>query len=175
MKKNKETRKDIKATNCDVMKPNIEISDNYLKEVATLLNTLLADEYILYTKTRNAHWNVQGAGFMELHAFFQSQYEVLDIIIDDVAERVRSLGHFALGSLKNFLNVTHMLENDDDFGNQKQIIQTLVNDHETIIRIMRNDLIPVSDKYKDLGTTDFLTGVMKQHEKMTWMLRAYLG
>ena len=157
------------------MKPNIEISDDHLKEVATLLNNLLADEYVLYTKTKNAHWNIQGSGFMELHTFFQSQYEALDIMVDDIAERVRSLGHFDLGSLKNFLSVTHMLENDDDFGNQKQIIQTLLNDHETIIRITRNELIPVSDKYKDLGTTDFLTGLMKQHEKMTWMLRAYLG
>jgi starvation-inducible DNA-binding protein len=157
------------------MKPNIEISDDHLKEVATLLNNLLADEYVLYTKTKNAHWNIQGSGFMELHTFFLSQYEALDIMVDDIAERVRSLGHFALGSLKNFLSVTHMLENDDDFGNQKQIIQSLLTDHETIIRIIRNDLVPVSDKYKDLGTTDFLTGLMKQHEKTTWMLRAYLG
>jgi len=157
------------------MKPNIEISDDHLKEVATLLNNLLADEYVLYTKTKNAHWNIQGSAFMELHTFFLSQYEALDIMVDDIAERVRSLGHFALGSLKNFLSVTHMLENDDDFGNQKQIIQSLLTDHETIIRIIRNDLVPVSDKYKDLGTTDFLTGLMKQHEKTTWMLRAYLG
>jgi len=157
------------------MKPNIEISDNHLKEVALLLNILLADEYLLYTKTKNAHWNIQGPGFIGLHTFFQSQYEALDIMADDIAERVRSLGHFALGSLKNFLSVTHMLENDEDFGNQKQIIETLVNDHETIIRIIRRDLVPVSDLYKDLGTTDFLTGIMKQHEKMTWMLRAYLG
>ncbi len=157
------------------MKPNIEISDIHLKEVATLLNKLLADEYVLYTKTRNAHWNIQGPSFMELHAFFQSQYEVLDIMIDEIAERVRTLGHFALGSLKNFLSITNMLENDQDFGNQKQIITTLLGDQETIIRIIRNDLIPVSDKYKDLGTTDFLTGLMQQHEKMSWMLRAYLA
>lgn len=157
------------------MKPNIEISDNHLKEVATLLNKLLADEYVLYTKTKNAHWNIQGPGFMELHTFFQRQYEALDIVVDAIAERIRALGHFALGSLKNFLSVTNMLENDDDFGNQKQIIQTLLNDHETIIRIIRNDLVPVSDKYKDFGTTDFLTSVMERHEKMTWMLRSYLG
>ncbi len=156
------------------MKPNIEISDIHLREVATLLNTLLADEYVLYTKTRSAHWNVQGLGFMELHSFFQTQYEALDIIVDDVAERVRSLGHFALGSLKSFLSVTHMLETESD-GSQKQIIQALINDHETIIRMIRNELTAISDKYKDLGTTDFLTGLMKQHEKMTWMLRSYLG
>ncbi len=157
------------------MKPNIEISDEHLKEVSLLLNTLLADEYVIYTKTKNAHWNIQGPNFMELHKFFQSQYEDLDIIVDEVAERIRTLGHFAIGSLKSFLSVTHLLENNHDFANQKQIIEALVNDHETIIRIIRNDIAPIADKSKDLGTADFVTGLMKQHEKMTWMLRAYIS
>jgi len=78
------------------MKPNIEISENNLKEVATLLNTLLADEYVLITKTRNAHWNVQGQNFMELHKLFEGQYEAVDNIIDEVAERIRTVGHFAI-------------------------------------------------------------------------------
>ena len=90
------------------MKTNIDISEKKLKDIATLLNTLLADEYLLYTKTRNAHWNIQGNNFMELHKFFESQYDALDIIIDDTAERVRALGHFALGSLKDFLKVARL-------------------------------------------------------------------
>lgn len=157
------------------MKPVIEISDNNLQEVANILNTLLADEYVLFTKTLNAHWNVQGPNFMELHKFFQMQYDELYLLIDNLAERIRSLGHFAAGSLKNFLSNTHLLEDNSDFGNQKQILQTLINDHETIIRYIRNELPKVSDTYKDLGTTDFMTGIMMQHEKMTWMLRAYLA
>src|SRR5690606_11514046 len=157
------------------MKPNIEISDKNLKEVSTLLNTLLADEYVLYTKTRNAHWNIQGQNFMELHKFFQSQYEELDETIDEIAERVRMLGHFPIGSLKDFLAITNLLENAEDFSNQKKILQTLITDHETVIRIIRNEITPISDKYKDLGTSDFLTGIIKQHEKMAWMLRAYLS
>jgi len=157
------------------MKPVIEISDNHLQEVANILNTLLADEYVLFTKTLNAHWNVQGSSFMDLHKFFQMQYDELYLMIDNVAERIRSLGHFASGSLKNFLSVTHLLEDNSDFGSQKQILTTLINDHETIIRYIRNELSKVSDTYKDLGTTDFMTGIMQQHEKMTWMLRAYLA
>ena len=157
------------------MKATIGIPDKETEEIVTLLNTLLADEYALYTKTRNAHWNVFGPNFYELHKFFETQYETLDIIIDDIAERVRSLGHYALGSLKDFLAVTHMDEENHDFNNPKQIIQTLVNDHETIIRIIRNDIAPISGKHKDLGTADFVTGIMKQHEKMAWMLRSFLG
>lgn len=157
------------------MKANIGIPEQHIEDIVKLLNTLLADEYALYTKTRNAHWNVNGPSFFELHKFFESQYEALDVMIDDIAERVRSLGHFALGSLKDFLSVTHMGEELHDFSNPKQIIQTLVNDHETIIRIIREDINPISDKYKDLGTADFVTGIMEQHEKMVWMLRSFLA
>ena len=157
------------------MKPNIEIGDGNRTEVASILNKLVADEYVLYTKTRNAHWNIQGHNFMELHKFFQEQYEALDIIIDDVAERVRSLGHFALGSLKDFISVARLTERNRDFANQKQIIQTLLDDHETIIRLLRKDISTIGEKNKDLGTSDFVCGLMEQHEKMAWMLRAYLA
>ena len=156
------------------MKPTIGIPDLDLEEVATLLNSLLADEYVLFTKTRKAHWNVTGPNFYEMHKLFQSQYEAMDIMIDDIAERVRSLGHFALGSMNDFLNVTNLSEEKDGFGNAMQMIQTLVSDHETIIRLIRNGIIPISDKYKDLGTADFVTGLMEQHEKMNWMLLSSL-
>src|SRR5665647_188772 len=130
------------------MKPSIGIPDHNLEEDATFLNILLADEYVLFTKTRNAHWNITGLSFYEMHKLFQAQYEALDIMIDDIAERVRSIGHFALGSLKDFLTVTNLSEEKDDFSSSEQMIQSLLNDHETIIRMIRNDIIPVSDKYK---------------------------
>ena len=157
------------------MNPNKEISVLDTEEIVTFLNTLLADEYALYTKTRNAHWNVDGPKVQDLHKFFESQYLELDIIINDIAKRVCSLGHFALGSLKNFLNVTHMDEENYDFGNPRQIIQILVKDHETIIHIIRNDITPVSEKYNEPGTTDFVSGLMKKHEKMARMLSAFLA
>ena len=157
------------------MKPTIDITDKHLKEFSVLLNTLLADEYILYTKTRNAHWNIQGPNFIELHKFFESQYDALDIIIDDVAERVRALGHFALGSLKDFSAITRLSEHEQDFTDQKHIIQTLLNDHEALIRSLRKDILITAEEHRDLGTADFLTGLMEQHEKMSWMLRAYLS
>ena len=156
------------------MKPEIEISMEDLKGSATLLNTMLADEYLLYTKTRNAHWNIQGKNFLEMHKLFESQYEALDIIIDDTAERVRALGHFALGSLKNFLEVARLSEQNDDFTDQDHILNTLLEDHESIIRTLRRDITAAADQFKDLGTADFMTGIMEQHEKIAWMLRSYL-
>ncbi len=156
------------------MKANIAISDENLQEVTHFLNRLLANEYVLYTKTRGAHWNIEGPNFIGLHQFFMSQHKQLDVIVDDVAERIRSLGHFAIGLLKEFINITDMLENSDEFGSQKQIIHMLKNDHETIIRIIRTEIAPVTEKYRDLGTADFVTGLIEQHEKMAWMLRAHL-
>lgn len=157
-----------------MMKPTPGIPAQGAEEISTYLNTLLADEYVLYTKTRNAHWNASGPGFDELHHFFDIQYKVLDVMIDDIADRVRSLGHFALGSMKDFLSVTQMSEDHPNFGNSTEIIQTLIADHETIIHIIRNKIISTTDKYNDHGTTDFVTGLMEQHEKMAWMLRAFL-
>ena len=142
------------------------------EKAVTILNTLLADEYALYTKTRNAHWNVYGQDLQDLHKLLEDQYLVLDSMINEIAMLVRSFGHFALGSLKDFLNVTNLSEEKDDFSSSEQMIQSLLNDHETIIRMIRNDIIPISDKYKDLGTADFVTGLMEQHEKISWMLRS---
>ena len=156
------------------MKPNIDISDQNRQAVADILNALLADEYVLFTKTRNAHWNITGSNFMELHKFFEGQYEALDEIIDQVAERVRTLGHYSLASLADFLKVTRLSEGEA-LSSESSALKTLLENHEVLISSMRKDIITINDKHKDLGTADFITGIMEQHEKMAWMLRAYLS
>ena len=78
------------------MKPNLGIADKDRDGVVKLLTGILADEYVLYTKSRNYHWNVVGLQFNDLHKFFESQYEELNDIVDDVAERARSLGGKAM-------------------------------------------------------------------------------
>ena len=155
------------------MKLNIDIDENHLKEGGILLNTLLADEFVLYTKTRSAHWNIQGQNFIELHTFFENQSGTLDNIIDDVAERVRALGHVALGSLKDFISVSRLNENNHDFTDQHHLIQSLLEDHEALIRSLRKDITNTAE-HRDLGSADFMTGLLEQHEKMSWMLRAHL-
>jgi starvation-inducible DNA-binding protein len=156
------------------MKPNIGISDAHLLEISKLLNVVLADEVVLYAKTRNYHWNVTGPHFGQLHKFLEEQYESIAELTDEVAERVRKLGHYAVGSLGDFLKITHLTEGQDA-GNATKMLQNLLDDHETIIRAVRNYINDISSKYDDQGTADFLTGLMEQHEKMAWMLRAHLG
>ncbi len=162
------------SKNKAIMKPNIGINDTHLAATSNLLNLLLADEFTLYAKTRNYHWNVTGPHFSDLHKFFEGQYEELDEIMDSVAERVRMLGHYAVGTLTDFAKMTRLTEGQDA-GADKKMIQNLLDDHETIIRELRNDVNEVNDKYKDAGTADFLTGIMESHEKMAWMLRAYIS
>src|SRR6266436_1324028 len=92
------------------MKPNIGIHDTQRAAVVEILNTLLSDEYLLYTKTRNYHWNVVGLQFNDLHKFFEAQYEELDDIVDEVAERARALGGHALGTLAEFTQHARLKE-----------------------------------------------------------------
>lgn len=157
------------------MKPDIGLSDSQRKGVIEILNTLLADEILLYLKTRNYHWNVEGPDFSETHKFFEAQYEQLDEIMDDVAERARSIGGRAAGSAAEYLKLTRIKEDNGKTSGEKAMITELLKSHESIIKSLRKDLETVGDKYGDAGTNDFLTGVMEEHEKMAWMLRAYLG
>lgn len=154
------------------MKPNIGLTDEQRQGVVQILNSVLADEYVLYTKTRNYHWNVLGPHFHDLHKFFEAQYTELAEIVDDVAERARALGRPALGTLAEFLQRTRLKEQPDTYPGAKEMITNLLADHEALIRTLRADLETCADRYHDIGTNDFLTGLMEKHEKTAWMLRA---
>jgi starvation-inducible DNA-binding protein len=156
------------------MRTDIGISDKDRQAVVGILNNLLADEYVLYTKTRNYHWNVTGPHFHDLHKFFESQYEALDEIVDEVAERARALGGTSAGTLKEFLKAARLKEFPGEVPPAKGMLLKLLEDHEEIINLLREDLETCADKYHDMGTSDFLTGLMEKHEKMAWMLRACL-
>jgi starvation-inducible DNA-binding protein len=156
------------------MKPSIGISDANRQAVVKILNTLLADEYVLYTKTRNYHWNVVGPQFNDLHKFFEAQYEELDDIVDEVAERSRALGGNAVATLAEFTQVSRLKEHPGQHPAADPMLGNLLADHEAVIQSIRSDLATVMDKHADAGTNDFLTGLMEKHEKMAWMLRAFL-
>jgi starvation-inducible DNA-binding protein len=165
----------IKTQGGSNMNPNIGLSNEQREGVVKILNTLLSDEYLLYTKTRNYHWNVTGPQFNDLHKFFEEQYTELNKIVDDVAERARSVGGWAFGALTEFTQHTRLTEHPGQYPKAREMIANLLADHETIIRQLRTDLETCADTYHDIGTNDFLTGLMEKHEKMAWMLRAFLA
>ena len=156
------------------MTPNIGITDSNRQSIATELSKILADEYVLYTKTRNAHWNIEGPDFHDKHKFFEGQYGQLDDFIDTVAERIRTIGHYAPATLKQFLSLTHLSEESRAANDSKGFLTELLNDHESIIMFIRKNITPFADTYLDAGTSDYITGLMEEHEKMAWMLRAHL-
>ncbi|MBS1933925.1 MAG: DNA starvation/stationary phase protection protein, partial [Bacteroidetes bacterium] len=149
------------------MKPDIGIPEKHLQTVANELQKLLADEYVLYTKTRNYHWNVEGENFMEMHKFFESQYEELDDIIDEVAERIRKIGHHSEARLKDFIELAR-LDEPAYTNDQSKQLKNLLSDHETIIKALRKNITEFADECKDLGSSDFVTGLMQKHETMAW-------
>src|SRR6266487_6752029 len=114
------------------MKASIGLTDKNSRTIAEILNRLLADEHILYTKTRNYHWNYEGDTFMEMHKFYEGQYEELSEMIDEIAERIRMIGHHAEGRLKDFLQLTN-LEEENYTTNQNEQVKNLADDHEVII------------------------------------------
>jgi len=157
------------------MKPNIGISKKDLHSVTELLNTVLANEVTLYTKTRKFHWNVSGDSFMELHKLFQNQYQLLEASIDEVAERISKLGSRPIGTLQEFLKLSAIKEHPNSYPASKEMINELLKDHELIIISLRKDIDLCSEKYNDAGTADFLTGLMEDHETISWILRRYLN
>jgi starvation-inducible DNA-binding protein len=156
------------------MKANLGLTDKDRQGALEILDATLADEFLLYTKTRNFHWNVTGSDFSELHKFFESQYEALDEIMDESAERARSLGGIALGSMEEFLKAARLKEAPAKALSAGKMLAALLADHEALVRSLRKDVDACAGSFHDAGTADFLTGLMERHEKMAWMLRSYL-
>jgi len=156
------------------MTPNIGITENNRQSVAIELSKILADEFVIYTKTRNAHWNVEGLDFYNKHKFFETLFEELDEIVDNVAERIRSLGHYAPATLQSFLQLTHFIETARNGNTSEGFIKELLEDHESIIIHLRESINRFAEEFKDLGTSDFITGLMEAHEKMAWLLRSHI-
>lgn len=156
------------------MKPQIGISEKNLEGVIALLSTGLSNEMTLYLKTRKAHWNITGESFMELHKLFESQYRQLEESIDEVAERIGKLGGNTIGTMQEYSKLATIKESPGKYPSSKDLIRELLQDHEAVIMHYRKDIEACSGKFNDAGTTDFITGLMEQHETIAWTLRRYL-
>ena len=153
---------------------NIGLTEEQRQGVINLLNQDLADSYLLVVKTKKYHWDVVGPQFRDLHKLWQEHYEALTENIDSIAERVRMLGGFPVGTMEGFLKITSLKEQVGNLPNASQMVENLVDDHEQIIRNLRENIDQCSDKFHDEGTADFLTGLMEEHEEMAWMLRSFI-
>ena len=148
------------------------ISQEDRSAIAAGLSRLLADNYTLYLKTHNFHWNVTGPMFNTLHLMFETQYNELWLANDQIAERIRSLGYPAPGTYEEYVKLASIKETP---GQPKaaEMVRLLVEGNEAVVRTARS-VFPAVDEAGDEPTADLLTQRMQIHEKNAWMLRSLL-
>ena len=132
-------------------------------KIAAGLSRLLADNHTLYLKTHNFHWNVTGPMFNTLHLMFETQYNELWLANDAIAERIRSLGHPAPGTYREFVKLASIKESEG-VPKATEMIRNLVAAQEATARTARS-LFPLVDKANDQPTMDLLTQRLEIHEK----------
>jgi starvation-inducible DNA-binding protein len=140
--------------------------------VVDQLSKLLASSYTLYTKTHNYHWNVKGPMFTTLHTLFETEYTELALAVDEIAERIRSLGAYAPGSFSEFSQLSAVKE-DTGHPEAKEMIKNLAADQDTVASVA-NDVFAAAEDIGDQATADLATRRMDVHEKNSWMLRSHL-
>ncbi|WP_324028146.1 DNA starvation/stationary phase protection protein [Maribacter sp. BPC-D8] len=155
--------------------PNIGISAENRQEIADQLAKILADEFVLYSKTLNFHWNIEGPDFHSVHLYLETLYEEQQEVVDTVAEKIRAIGHYVPATLKDYSQLTHLTEKTKGKNDSQSIFAELLEDHESIIIFIREEIAPIADKWKAEGISDYITGLMEQHEKTAWMLRSHLA
>jgi starvation-inducible DNA-binding protein len=143
------------------------------KKLVHGLSRVLAETYVLYVKTQGFHWNVVGPLFYGLHKLTEEQYRNLAAAVDEIAERIRALGHPAPASFAEFTALSSISEMKD-LQSADAAVRELAHDHEQIARTLR-ETADIADEFKDKASADMLTGRLKAHEHMAWMLRSLVA
>ena len=149
---------------------NIGISDEGRAQSAGALSRLLADTYTLYLKTHGYHWNVEGPHFQSLHIQFMDQYTEMWTAVDELAERIRALGHYAPGSYAQFAKLSSIKEETGQ-PDWKTMVKNLADGHEQVSRTAR-EVLRIAEDVGDDATSDVVAPRITLHEKTAWMLRA---
>ena len=170
-KENKAAKKDSKPAKENSI--DLGMTDKQRKSIAAGVSKLLADSYMLYIKTHNFHWNVEGPMFNTLHIMFMEQYTEQWNSLDNIAERIRALGEYTPGTYKEFSELTSIVETEK-VPKAEKMIEELLRGHEIVIQTARS-LYPVAEAGGDEVTMDLLTQRLQVHEKTAWMLRSLLS
>ncbi|GGW54356.1 starvation-inducible DNA-binding protein [Winogradskyella epiphytica] len=151
---------------------SIGLNETKSKKLAEKLNELLADYSIFYQNVRGYHWNIKGDKFFELHDKFQELYEDLFIKIDEVAERIRTLGHTPNHKFSDYLKEADIKESSEVADGTKDMEDTL--ESFKIIIALQRELLDLSEDAGDEGTNALMSDYIREQEKLVWMYSAYL-
>ena len=152
---------------------NIGIDSEHRSIVAGGLKHLLADSYTLYLQTHNFHWNVTGPQFRELHLLFEEHYNELAVAVDDIAERIRTLGAPAPGTYREFAALSS-IEEVAGVPGAEEMVKILTASHEQVVRTCR-EVLQQAQAAEDESSAALISDRMRIHEKTAWMLRSMLG
>lgn len=142
------------------------------KELGVKLNVLLANYSIFYQNTRGYHWNIKGDNFFELHVKFEELYNDLLIKIDEVAERILTLGHSPNHRYSDYIKASE-IEESEFVSDGKTAVNEILNAFKSIISIQR-EILELSDEAGDEGTNALMSDYIREQEKLVWMYSAYV-
>ena len=151
----------------------IGLREEDCKNIVEKLNILLANYSVFYQNTRGAHWNIKGEQFFVLHPKFEELYDNLVLKIDEIAERILTLGHVPNHNYSDYLKVSTIKESKE-VHNGKKCVEDILNSFKVVIDLQR-ELLEITDKANDEGTNALLSGYITEQEKDVWMYNAYLG
>lgn len=156
-------------------KNKIGLNDKKVVELVDLLNDLLANYQIHYQKLRGCHWNVKGNDFFTLHLKFEELYNNAQLTIDEIAERVLTLGKAPYSTYSDYIKVSQIKEINTQGLESNKMVEAILEDYKMLIGLEREIIDVASETTNDEGTADMITGIMKFQEKTSWMLRAFIG
>jgi len=156
------------------MSVNIGLDAKGREEIAKALNKYLANLHVLYTKLHNYHWNIEGRSFFTIHGKLEELYNKAAEEIDEIAERILTLGYRPAASMKEYLELASLKEVSSQAIQGEGIIKALQADFEVLIGELR-EALRLADEYDDQVTVDMFVGIIANYEKTLWMFRAYLA
>lgn len=142
------------------------------KQLAKKLNNLLADYMVFYQNTRGLHWNIKGEKFFELHLKFEELYTNLLLKVDEIAERILTLGAVPLHTFDDY-NATARIKTIKNVSDGKEGVQSVLKGLEVII-IRQRELLAIAADAQDEGTNALMSDYIREQEKLVWMYSAYL-
>lgn len=154
------------------IKNNIGLDSSLTDKLADKLNNLLADYQIFYMNARGFHWNIKGDKFFELHVKFEELYNDALIKIDEIAERILTLGYSPIHSFTDYVSDSHIKE-IKNVSDGNTAVESILNGFKIILEAER-EILELSEKAKDEGTNSLMSDYIPQQEKLVWMYSSYL-
>ncbi len=152
----------------------INLTEKQVKPVVDMLNDYLANYHIHYQKLRGCHWNIKGQNFFTLHLKFEELYTNAQLTIDEIAERVLTLGKAPHSRFSDYIKESGIKEIDTIGMADTAMVEAILDDMTKLIELER-ELLEATDKASDDGSNDMVNRFMQFKEKTIWMLRSFLG